>query len=41
MGPLAELPYRPHIQHADLGIASAYLRGVDGTVKPIVRARLQ
>ena len=28
-GSLAELPYHPHIQHADLAITSAYLRGID------------
>jgi hypothetical protein len=25
------MPYHPHIQHADLGITSAYLRGIDNT----------
>jgi hypothetical protein len=27
----AELPYHPHIQHADLAITSRYLRGIDNT----------
>ena len=26
---MTELPYHPHIQHADLGITSVYLRGID------------
>ncbi len=30
-GSLAELPYHPHIQHADLAITSVYLRGIDNT----------
>jgi integrase len=28
---LAELPYRPHIQHANLGITSIYLQGIDSS----------
>jgi hypothetical protein len=28
-GPLAELAYHPHIQHANLGITSVYLQGID------------
>jgi hypothetical protein len=28
-GSLPEPPYHPHIQHADLGITSTYLRGID------------
>jgi hypothetical protein len=27
----AELPYHPHIQHADRAITSRYLRGIDNT----------
>ena len=30
-GPRHELPYHPHIQHADLGITSVYLQGIDNT----------
>ena len=29
LGHYAGLPYHPHIQHADLAITSAYLRGID------------
>jgi hypothetical protein len=28
---MTELPYHPHIQHADLGVTSVYLRGIDNT----------
>ena len=28
---LAEVPYHPHIQHADLAVTSTYLRGIDNT----------
>jgi len=27
----AELPYHPHIQHANLGITSVYLQGIDSS----------
>jgi hypothetical protein len=30
-GSLATQPYHPHIQHADLGVTSVYLRGIDNT----------
>jgi hypothetical protein len=30
-GFLAELPYHPHIQHANLGITSIYLQGIDSS----------
>lgn len=30
-GSLAELPYHPHIQHANLGITSIYLQGIDSS----------
>src|SRR5205085_9442784 len=30
-GLVDRLPHHPHIQHADLGITSAYLRGIDNT----------
>jgi hypothetical protein len=30
-GSMLQLPYHPHIQHADLAITSVYLRGIDNT----------
>jgi len=30
-GSLAELPYHPHTQHANLGITSIYLQGIDSS----------
>ena len=30
-GSMTQLPYHPHIQHANLGITSVYLRGIDNT----------
>ena len=28
-GSMTELPYHPHIQHANLGVTSIYLQGID------------
>jgi len=28
---MTELPYHPHIQHANLGITSIYLQGIDNS----------
>ncbi len=28
---MTELPYHPHIQHANLGITSIYLEGIDSS----------
>ena len=30
-GSLADLPYHPHIQHANLGVTSVYLQGIDSS----------